>query len=397
MVISIPTHVREIMDRIENAGYEAFAVGGSLRDLLLGKEPHDWDVTTSALPETVASLFPDKKVIPTGIKHGTVTVISKGFPIEITTYRVDGEYTDSRRPDKVEFTRNIEDDLSRRDFTVNALAYNEKRGLLDLFGGKNDLENKIIRAVGDPYKRFTEDALRIMRAFRFSAQLGFGIEENTLEAAKKLGGRLKNIARERIGSEFMRLLSSDHAEKALTNMENVIFEILPIKEIEKDRLSLVEKLPFDSSARLALLLYGKPSEELLGVAHSLRLSNDQKKVFTMLASPIEESFDLSPLSARRFLRHYGRDSEAAASMLVLLGEISPEFEDLVLSENEKNPCLSLDALAISGGDVISLGLASGKGVGDLLSALLDAVIADPSLNEREKLISLSHLIMKDMR
>ena len=149
MVIDIPEYVREIMDRIDSAGYEAFAVGGSLRDIMLGKEPHDWDVTTSALPEAVASLFPDKHVIPTGIKHGTVTVISGGFPIEITTYRVDGEYTDSRRPDKVEFTRNIEDDLSRRDFTVNALAYNEKRGLIDLFGGKSDLENRIIRAVGE--------------------------------------------------------------------------------------------------------------------------------------------------------------------------------------------------------------------------------------------------------
>ena len=189
MAINIPSYVKVIMNRIDGAGYEAFAVGGSLRDILLGKEPHDWDVTTSALPEEAMALFPDMHVIPTGIKHGTVTVVSSGFPIEITTYRVDGDYTDSRRPDKVQFTRNIEDDLSRRDFTVNALAYNEKRGLVDLFDGKNDLENKILRAVGDPEKRFTEDALRIMRAFRFSAQLGFDIEESTLAAAKKLAPR----------------------------------------------------------------------------------------------------------------------------------------------------------------------------------------------------------------
>ncbi len=389
MVINVPPYVREIMERIENAGYECFAVGGSLRDLLLGKEPHDWDVTTSALPEDVASLFPDKHVIPTGLQHGTVTVVSDGFPIEITTYRLDGEYTDSRRPDKVEFTRNIEDDLSRRDFTVNALAYNEKKGLLDLFGGKDDLKNKIIRAVGDPEKRFTEDALRIMRAFRFSAQLGFDIEENTLHAAKKLGYRLKNIARERIGSEFMRLLSSDYPEKALSSMENIIFEILPVKEIENDRFSLMEKLSFDSSARLALLLYGKTKEELLDTAHALRLSNEQKRVFTGLASPTEKRFDLSPISARRFLRHYGSEANAAARMLVLLGEISPEFEALIMSEDAKDPCLSLDALAISGGDIISQGLASGKGVGILLSSLLDAVIKDPSLNEKEKLVSLA--------
>ncbi len=388
MVINVPPYVREIMNRIDAAGYEAFAVGGSLRDILLGKEPHDWDVTTSALPETVASLFPDMHVIPTGIKHGTVTVVSDGFPIEITTYRVDGEYTDSRRPDKVEFTRNIEDDLSRRDFTVNALAYNEKRGLLDLFGGKEDLENKIIRAVGDPEKRFTEDALRIMRAFRFSAQLGFDIEENTLGAAKKLGCRLKNIARERIGSEFMRLLSADYPEKALTNMKNVIFEILPIKEIEKDRFSLVEKLSFDSSARLALLLYGKTNEELLNTAHALRLSNEQKHTLILLATKAE-SFDISPLSARKFLRHYGNDAKAAAEILKLLGIIKPEFEAILSEEAEKDPCLFLADLKISGADLISLGLASGKGVGILLSYLLDAVIEDPSLNEKEKLISLA--------
>ena len=386
MEINIPTYVKEIMDRIDSAGYEAFAVGGSLRDLLLGKEPHDWDVTTSALPEAVIELFPDKKVIPTGIKHGPVTVLSGGFPIEITTYRLDGEYTDSRRPDKVEFTRNIEDDLSRRDFTVNALAYNEKRGLFDLFGGKEDLENKILRAVGDSDKRFTEDALRIMRAFRFSAQLGFDIEEKTLESAKKLSPRLKNIAKERIGSEFLRLLSSGYPEKALTGMEEVIFEILPIKEIESDRFLLVEKLPTDSTVRLACLLYGKDNEELLSVAHALRLSNEQKRILILLATSAD-SFDLSPLSARRFLRHYGSEAESASRMLSLLGAIDPEFEKIISAEAEKKPCLSLVDLQIDGSQLISLGLASGKGVGILLSRLLDAVIEDPDLNQREKLVA----------
>lgn len=386
MVISIPDFIREIMARIESAGYEAFVVGGSLRDILLGKEPHDWDVTTSAFPETVASLFPDKHVIPTGLKHGTVTVVSEGEPVEITTYRVDGEYTDSRRPNEVTFTRNIEEDLSRRDFTVNALAYNEKRGLLDLFGGRSDLENKLIRAVGDPEKRFTEDALRIMRAFRFSAQLGFDIEENTLAAAKKLAARLKNIARERIGSEFMRLLASAYPEKALSIMENAIFEVLPVGELEKDRYRLVEKLDNSAEARLALLLYGKTKEELLCVAHELRLSNDQKHRLLLLASPNEVDLGLTPVSARLFLRHYGDEADAAARMLAILGVISPEFETLASEEAAKDPCLSPDALAIGGGDIISLGIASGKEVGALLSRLLDEVIRDPSLNEREKLI-----------
>ena len=392
MVINIPSYVKVIMNRIDAAGHECFAVGGSLRDLLLGKEPHDWDVTTSALPEETMALFPDMHVIPTGIKHGTVTVVSDGFPIEITTYRVDGDYTDSRRPDKVEFTRNIEDDLSRRDFTVNALAYNEKRGLLDLFGGKVDLENKILRAVGEPEKRFTEDALRIMRAFRFSAQLGFNIEESTLAAAKKLAPRLSNIARERIGSEFIRLLSSGYPEKALSLMENVLFEILPVKEIEKNRFSLVEKLNSGGAERLALLLYGKTGEELLSVAHALRLSNEQKHTLTLLATPAED-FGFSPASARRFLRHYGKDSSSASKMLSLLGVISPEFEGAVLEESKKDPCISQSRLAIGGADLISLGLASGKGVGILLSRLLDAVIEDPDLNEKSKLVDLARKIV----
>ena len=389
MVMCMPDHIHEIMSRIEAAGYEAFVVGGSLRDLLLGKEPHDWDVTTSALPETVASLFPDRHVIPTGLKHGTVTVVYDGEPVEITTYRIDGEYTDSRRPDGVLFTTSIEDDLSRRDFTVNALAYNENRGLVDLFGGMRDLENKVIRAVGDPEKRFTEDALRIMRAFRFSAQLNFGIDKNTLEAAKKLSPRLKYIARERIGSEFMRLLASQRPEKALSLMGNVIYEILPTDGLQKDRFSLGEKLGPSPEARLSLILHGKTREELLNVAHELRLSNEQKRKLVLLATPPELHLDISPLSARRFLRHYGELSAVAAKILVILGATSPEFEALAAAEAAKKPCLSLSELAVSGTDLISMGLASGRAVGDLLSRLLDAVIEDPTLNEKRTLIELA--------
>ena len=387
MKIKIPSHVRGLMDRIENAGHEAFVVGGSLRDALLGIPPHDWDVTTSALPETVASLFPDMHVIPTGLQHGTVTVVADGDPIEITTYRVDGEYTDSRRPDRVRFTTSIEDDLSRRDFTVNAMAYSEKRGLVDLFGGREDLEKKIIRAVGDPEKRFTEDALRIMRAFRFSAQLDFEIEENTLAAARRLSARLKNIARERIGSEFMRLLSSVAAGRALTTMGGVLGEIIPW-EIPAERLTLVDKLPCDSEARLALLLHGAPREAVLDTAHSLRLSNEQKKRLTAMSqsSPVCE---ITPPACRRFLRALGEDAPSAARILALLGLDSGDLETAVLAEAAKSPCLAIGNLSINGTDLISEGIASGRGVGDTLSALLDAVIDDPSLNEREILIKLA--------
>ena len=387
MDIKIPDHVRGIIDRIEDAGYEAFAVGGSLRDALLGIPPHDWDVTTSALPHTVASLFPDKHVIPTGLQHGTVTVVASGDPIEITTYRVDGEYTDSRRPDAVSFTTSIEDDLSRRDFTVNAMAYSDVRGLVDLFGGREDLENKVIRAVGDPEKRFTEDALRIMRAFRFSAQLDFEIEENTLAAALKLGARLKNIARERIGSEFMRLLSSIAAARSLALMGGVLGEILPVS-VPDERLALIDSLPRDGEARLALLLYGTPRETVLDTAHALKLSNEQKKRVLTMSQLIPPS-EITPPAARRFLRDGGEDAQNASRILALLGLCGGELEAAIIEEAASAPCLTISGLKINGNDLISGGIASGRAVGETLSTLLEAVIDDPSLNEKETLLELA--------
>ena len=387
MDIKIPDHVRGIIDRIENAGYEAFAVGGSLRDALLGIPPHDWDVTTSALPDTVASLFPDKHVIPTGLQHGTVTVVADKDPIEITTYRVDGEYTDSRRPDAVSFTTCLEDDLSRRDFTVNAMAYSDGRGLVDLFGGREDLENKVIRAVGDPEKRFTEDALRIMRAFRFSAQLDFEIEENTLAAARKLSARLKNIARERIGSEFMRLLSSTAAARSLALMGGVLEGILPVS-VPGERLALVDSLPRDGEARLALLLYGTPRETVLDTAHALKLSNEQKKrVLTM--SQLTPPSEITPPAARRFLRDGGEDAQNASRILALLGLCGGELEAAIIEEAASAPCLTISGLKINGNDLISGGIASGRAVGETLSTLLEAVIDDPSLNEKDSLLELA--------
>ena len=227
MVISIPDFIREIMIRIESAGYEAFVVGGSLRDILLGKEPHDWDVTTSALPETVASLFPDKHVIPTGLKHGTVTVVSEGEPVEITTYRVDGEYTDHRHPDEVIFVADVRDDLSRRDFTVNAMAWSAETGVVDAFGGQEDLAAGVIRCVGEPEKRFGEDALRIMRALRFASVYGFAIDPATDAAIHELKHTLVDVAAERIRVELMKLLCGDGAGEILRAYPDVLQVIMP--------------------------------------------------------------------------------------------------------------------------------------------------------------------------
>ena len=203
MQINIPSDVKRIIDRIEDAGYEAYAVGGCIRDALLKKEPHDWDITTSADPMTVKRLF--SKTFDTGIQHGTVTVLLGGENYEVTTYRVDGDYADGRHPESVTFTRNLADDLKRRDFTINAMAYNPEKGLVDLFGGQDDLKKGIIRCVGDPVERFTEDALRMMRAVRFSAQLGFDIEPATAAAIKKLFAHIPRHKRNLLRVLFQRL------------------------------------------------------------------------------------------------------------------------------------------------------------------------------------------------
>ncbi|MBR5376946.1 MAG: CCA tRNA nucleotidyltransferase [Lachnospiraceae bacterium] len=210
MRIVLPEKVDGIIKTLKNAGFEAYAVGGCVRDLLLRRSPNDWDITTNARPEEVKSLF--RRTFDTGIKHGTVTVILKGEHFEVTTYRIDGVYEDGRHPKEVTFTRSLKEDLKRRDFTINALAYNEEEGLIDEFNGREDLKNGIIRAVGDAKDRFTEDALRILRAFRFAAQLGFKIEENTLKAAGCLAGNLCNVSAERIYEEFTKLICSDHPE-----------------------------------------------------------------------------------------------------------------------------------------------------------------------------------------
>ncbi len=211
MTITLPEKAEKIIRTIEDAGFEAYAVGGCVRDFLLGKRPHDWDITTSALPEEVKRLF--RRTVDTGIAHGTVTVLIGKDAFEVTTYRIDGKYSDNRHPDKVEFTRSLKEDLKRRDFTINAFAYSPQKGLIDLFNGQEDLKKKVIRAVGNPEERFGEDALRILRAFRFSAQLDFSIDEETLKAAETLKDSLKQISAERIRDELTKLLVSEHPEK----------------------------------------------------------------------------------------------------------------------------------------------------------------------------------------
>ena len=232
--MTLPGVVSFALSRLETFGHEAYVVGGAVRDAMLGREVHDYDVTTSASPEEIKSVFADFHTILTGEKHGTVTVVVDGMPLEITTYRVDGDYTDGRRPDSVEFTKNITEDLARRDFTVNAMAYSPLRGLCDPFGGAEDLKIGVIRAVGDPVRRFTEDSLRILRGFRFAARLGFEIEEKTLAAAKSERKRLPAVSAERIGSEILGLLSAERPSRSLCLMHSahVLGEIMPAAYFE---------------------------------------------------------------------------------------------------------------------------------------------------------------------
>lgn len=230
MTITLPEKVEKIINIIENAGFEAYAVGGCVRDFLLEKTPHDWDITTSALPKEIKKIF--RRTVDTGIAHGTVTVLMGKEAFEVTTYRIDGKYSDNRHPDRVEFTRSLEEDLKRRDFTINAFAYSPNKGVIDLFHGMEDLRNRVIRAVGDPKERFGEDALRILRAFRFSAQLDFTIEENTLSAARELKNNLCAVSAERIRDELTKLLVSDHPEKFEALWENGITALI-LPEFDK--------------------------------------------------------------------------------------------------------------------------------------------------------------------
>lgn len=307
MTMDMPKNVDTAINLLQSAGFEAYAVGGCVRDSLLGKIPNDWDITTSAKPEDMKSVFADFHCIDTGIKHGTVTVVIDGEPLEITTFRLDGEYEDNRHPKSVTFTADLGADLGRRDFTVNAMAYSKKTGTVDLFDGQNDLKNKIIRCVGDPDRRFNEDALRILRALRFASALDFEIEEKTAQSLLKNCALLGNISEERIAKELLKLVCGKGAKRILTDFAPVLFEILPelqpmyknshdnphhCYDIYEHTLIAVESIDPEPTLRFAMLLHdcGKPA-----------VKNSTKTVLRIFTGISE--------SARRFRRRYSRGSK----------------------------------------------------------------------------------------
>lgn len=438
MEITLPKNVRKILSKLEENGYEAYAVGGCVRDSLMGRIPNDWDITTSALPNEVKSLF--KKTIDTGIQHGTVTILLDGEGYEVTTYRVDGEYEDSRHPREVTFTPKLSEDLMRRDFTINAMAYNETEGLVDLFGGISDMEQKIIRCVGNPMERFSEDALRILRAVRFAAQLGFSIDEKTKEAITVLAPNLAHISAERIQVELVKLAVSPNPGELRTAYETGITNvILPeldeamsteqntphhLYNVGEHMITSMEKVRAEKALRLAMMLHdiGKPlvhsrdeegqdhfyghgdvsAEMARDILRRLKFDNDTIHKVTTLIRFHDYRPDLNERAVRRMLNKVGRELFPAVmevQMADVLAQSTYKQDEKIHQIQEttrlaeeifaKNQCFCLKDLKVTGRDLIADGMAPGKELGRVLDELLKEVIREPEHNEKDFLLEYS--------
>lgn len=393
---NMPESVSMVLNRLLGAGYDAYVVGGALRDMLLGRAAHDWDVATSALPEETARIFSDLSVIKTGLQHGTVTVLVDHEPIEVTTFRIDGDYLDARHPTGVTFTRCIEEDLARRDFTVNAMAYNDTRGLVDLYGGREDLSNGLIRAVGNAERRFSEDALRILRAFRFMAKLGFDIDGDTLDAAVTCRDGLARISAERVTAELVGLFEGRDATSALSLMiDNGIFDaIAPDWGVPTFGFAALTDLPPVFEVRFAYFLRSCPDRGE-GLMRHLRLSGKQSARIRGLLSL--RDFDFSGFSESRIRRLVAAAGQYAEDLVPLLsvGDFfslprGTEERAIEAVENilQRGDCLSVSALAVNGRMLMELGF-GGREIGTVLEKLLEAVLEEPSRNTSEELLSLA--------
>ena len=437
MNIKLPEDVNRIITRLNEAGYEAYAVGGCVRDSLLGKEPNDWDITTSALPIEVKGLF--SHTFDTGIKHGTVTVLLKHVGYEVTTYRIDGEYEDGRHPKEVAFTRNLKEDLLRRDFTINAMAYNDTDGLVDLFGGQQDLRDGIIRCVGNAKDRFGEDALRMLRAVRFSAQLGFEIEEETLRAMKELAPNLEMVSAERIQVELVKTITSDHPDRIRVAYECGLTKVfMPefdtametkqnnpnhIYTVGEHTIKCLENIAPEKDLRLTMLFHdiGKPpckttdaegidhfrnhpkvSEELArDILHRLKFDNHTINKVTRLCACHDVRIEPGKKYMRRALNKLGGDlfpdffavqrADVTAqsdwkreNKLAQIAANEADYKEIIASRE----CFSLKDLAVNGKDLIDAGVKPGKEVGEILDEMLKLVLEDPENNEKSRLFEL---------
>ncbi|MBQ8356508.1 MAG: hypothetical protein IJX39_01720 [Clostridia bacterium] len=396
IAVRVPAYVTAVMDTLERAGHRGYLVGGSLRDLLLDKTPHDFDLTTDATPEEMLVIFSDFRVIPTGLRHGTLTVLSQGQPIEVTTHRVDGDYLDARRPESVFFTRRLADDLSRRDFTVNAMAWHPAVGLVDLFGGREDLQSGILRAVGDPVARFTEDALRILRAFRFSAQLGFSIEKNTLTAARETRAGLERISAERIFSEISRLLICPAAPRGLDALfaadcqEQVFFDAAP----KTDLFSSLTSLPIEAELRLALLLSDRTAKDALKLCRRWRASNAFAERVCGLLKAAGEPLPDSLYTARRFVCGYWKEWDGALILRQTLGQNTEEARKLCKTVAKNGTAIELRRLAVNGKELQERLSVRPAKTGELLKRLQDLCWQEPQQNKKGILLALADEICR---
>lgn len=436
MKLKLPPKVIYIIETLESRGYEAYAVGGCVRDSILARTPGDWDITTSATPAQVKQIF--NRTIDTGIQHGTVTVLLDKDMFEVTTYRIDGKYEDSRHPKKVTFTASLEEDLKRRDFTINAMAYNDRTGLVDLYGGMHDLQHKVIRCVGDAKERFCEDALRMLRAVRFAAQLGFSIDPDTQAAIRELADSLERISAERIQVEIVKLLTSSYPGMwemcyalGITKIIMPEFDVCMLTPqmtphhsycVGEHILYSMEGVPADKVLRLTMLLHdiGKPqnkttdangrdhfyghakvSEEMArGILHRLRFDNDTISKVSKLIHYHDTRPEPTPKQVRRLLNQLGeelfpmylavRRADTLAQSgylrkdkLERIDRIEAEYQEIM----RKNECFSLKTLAITGKDLIRLGISPGKEIGELLNMALELVIENPSLNNKAYLMN----------
>ena len=384
MQLFIKKNIEFVIDNLYSNGFEAFLVGGCVRDMLMGATPNDYDIATNALPEQVEKIF--ERTVLTGAKHGTVTVIVDKTPIEVTTYRTEGEYTDYRRPDSVEFVSDIKFDLSRRDFTINAMAYNEKCGLIDLFGGKEDLEKGIIKAVGDPEKRFHEDALRILRLYRFSSVLNFKIQEETEKAAILFSSLLKNVSAERILTEIIKAVSGANTQALKPLIETKNLEFLKIAHAEN--LEKISLLPKNSELRLFAFLF-LSSTDIGETLTLLKASNIQKKYCCVLKEISKKDLPRTKGEIKTFLRLFGVTEflDFLTFRQVVFYDDCADTKNLVLEILENKEPYLISDLCIDGNYIKNLGF-NGKEIKTKLEELITAVVNNPTLNNQEDLTKL---------
>ena len=432
----LPSQVEFALNKLHTAGFEAFIVGGCVRDILRGETPSDYDITTSAEPEQTKTVFSDEKIIETGIQHGTLTLLKNGIPLEITTYRIDGDYTDNRRPNSVRFTKTLTEDLARRDFTVNAMAYSPKTGITDAFGGEEDLKNGIIRSVGDADRRFNEDALRIMRALRFCSVLGFEIEEETKKAIFRNKNLLKNISSERIATELVKLLCGENSRRVILDYFEVLEVVLPeisgmkgfdqknrwhIYDILNHTAHTVENSPAIPVFRITALLhdcgkvdsfsmdekgvghfYGHPEVSHQKAKNALaRLKFDNATTNEVLALIKHHDMPIEPtkIAVKKVLKQLTSDTffklldikradnqaqnpELTKPVLESIDSIEKIAKEII----KNNECFSLKDLAVKGNDLINIGIPAGKKLGETLEFLLDAVINERVENKKDSLL-----------